>query len=192
MNAFTRITPMSHYVPQEPELDVFAYLVRYRQIVSQLSASCSSSLTLPLNGADPVAVTAALELAPCLRLPRDVVTMFCAVGLGHRLIPVARQDIPGLTRWPTIDAHLTDADLQDVAGSDHRREIAHLLQIWASIVEKPFGCDADGWIGGRVVRGERGQARMLWPTLYPAFSSNAYAEFFDLFGAFDIPVGTEA
>jgi hypothetical protein len=150
-------------------------------------------IAMPLNGADPVAVSTALELAPCLRVPRDVVTIFCGVGLGHRLIPVACQDLLGLTRWPTIDAHLTDDDLRHVADSDQRREIVDSLRIWASVVEQPLGrCDADGWIGGRVVRDERGQAQMLWPTLYPAFSSNAYAKHFKLFRAFNIAVEAEA
>ena len=148
---------------------------------------------MPLNGADPVAVSTALELAPCLRVPLDVISMFCAVGLGHRLIPVACQDGHGLMRWPTIDAHLTDDDLRDVADSGQRREIADLLRIWTSVVEQPLGrCDADGWIGGRVVRDERGQAQMLWPVLYPAFSSNAYAKHSSLFRAFNIAVEAEA
>jgi len=184
---------MSNDVPEERELDTFTYLARYRQIVSQLSASRATSIAMPLNGTDSVAVTSALELAPCLRVPRDVVTMFCAVGLGHRLIPVACQDVLGLLRWPTIDTHLTDNDLRDVVDSDRRREIADALQILAKSVAQPFGrCDVDGWIGGRVVRDERGQAQMLWPTLYPAFSLNADAEHFNLFRAFNVAVEAEA
>lgn len=182
---------MSHEITPGP--DTFAYLARYRQIVAQLSTRSPTRAAMPLNGADPVAVSTALELAPCLRVPLDVISMFCAVGLGHRLIPVACQDGHGLMRWPTIDAHLTDDDLRDVADSGQRREIADLLRIWTSVVEQPLGrCDADGWIGGRVVRDERGQAQMLWPVLYPAFSSNAYAKHSSLFRAFNIAVEAEA
>lgn len=182
---------MSHEVT-ELDLDTFTQLARYRQIVAQLSTNSARIIAMPLNGADSIAVSTALELAPCLRLTRDVVTFFCGVGLGHRLIPVACPDI-GLTRWPTIDAHLTDDDLRNVVDIHQRREIAESLRVWASVVEQPLGrCDVDGWIGGRVVRNESGQAQMLWPTLYPAFSSNAYANDFNLLRAFNIAIEGEA
>ena len=181
---------MSGYVTDDLALDTFTELARHRELVSQLSGNTATNITMPINGADSVAVTYALELAPCLRVPRDIVMMFCSVGLGHRLIPVARQDIFGVALWPTIDAHLADEDLRDVADDDHRREIASLLRIWASMVEKPLGrCEADGWIGGRMFRGERGRTQILWPTLYPAFSPSNYAAHFDLFRSFDVQVG---
>jgi hypothetical protein len=184
---------MSEDVDQERELDTFTNFARYREIVSHLSASSATSIARPLNGADPVAVTSALELAPCARLPRNAITMFCAVGLGHRLIPVARQDNLGLMRWKAIDAQLTDDDLRDVVDSERRREIAHALRILAASVEQPLGrCEPAGWIGGQIVRGDRGQARMLWPVLYPAFSPNAHDERFDLFRDFNIAVEAEA
>lgn len=177
----------------KPDPDTFACLSLYRQIVSQLSSHSAKQVTVPLNGANPAAVSTALELAPCLRVPRDIVTVFCGMGLGHRLVPVARQDSHGLMRWPTIDAHITDDDLREVADSNQRREIADSLRIWASVVEQPLGlCDANGWIGGRVVRDELGQAQMLWPVLYPAFSATAFAEHSSLFRAFNIAVDAEA
>ena len=181
---------MSGFLAADLELDTCTYLARHRELVSQLSGNIATVTVAPINGTDPRAITHALELAPCLRVPRDIVTMFCGVGLGHRLIPVARQDILGVTLLPTIDAHLADEDLRDIADDDHRHEIASLLRIWASMVEKPLGrCEADGWIGGRMVRGERGRARVLWPTLYPAFSLSSYAAHFDLFRSFDVHVG---
>ncbi|MBX9650567.1 MAG: hypothetical protein K2X57_26330 [Xanthobacteraceae bacterium] len=177
----------------EPDPDTFASLARYRQIVSQLSSNDAPSATVPLNGADPAAVATALELAPCLRVPRDIVTVFCSFSLGHRLVPVACRDSHGLMRWPTIDAHLTDDDLRDVADGNQRRDIADSLRIWASVVEQPLGqCNANGWIGGRFVRDELGQAQMLWPILHPAFSSTAFAEPSSLFRALNIAVDAEA
>ncbi len=181
---------MSGYVANDLELDAFTYLARHRELVSQLGGNNATAIVAPINGTDPRAITHALEVAPCLRVPRDILMMFCGVGLGHRLIPVARQDILGVTLWPTIDAHLADEDLRDVPDDDHRREIASVLRIWASMVEKPLGrCEADGWIGGRMVRSAPGRAQMLWPTLYPAFSPSNYAAHFDLFRSFDVQVG---
>jgi len=179
---------MSGSSADNTEFDYSAFVRRRRELVSELSSS--ATVVAPVNGKDTSAVLAALQLAPIVSPPTEIIASFCSVNLGHRLIPVAGEDLAGTARWPTINTRLEDRDLQDAWDDNQRFQISQMLEIWSAMVEgSRGGCRQDGWIGGRMSRDRSGRTVMLWPVLHPRFSNGICEDAFDLFTAFDIQIG---